>query len=165
MLVYVNGVFGPRLADMANRYGGEVETIVRPWGEVFDPAEINDALDRRPAKIVAIVHAETSTGALQPLEELAAIVHEHGALLIVDAVTSLSGSPVAADVHDIDVCHSGTQKCLSCPPGLGPITLGKRAVEKLHARRAPFGAGISTSPWSSATGARTVPTITPPPSR
>jgi alanine-glyoxylate transaminase / serine-glyoxylate transaminase / serine-pyruvate transaminase len=135
VLVCVNGTFGGRLADMAARYGGEVETITRPWGEVFDPAEIAAAHDRRPAKVVAIVHAETSTGALQPLGDLAPIVHDHGGLLVVDTVTSLSGAPVSVDANDIDVCYSGTQKCLSCPPGLGPITLGPRAVEKLHARK------------------------------
>jgi alanine-glyoxylate transaminase/serine-glyoxylate transaminase/serine-pyruvate transaminase len=134
VLVCINGVFGGRLAEMARRYGGEVETISRPWGEVFDPGEIADALGRRPAKVVAIVHAETSTGALQPLDELAGIVHAKGGLLIVDAVASLAGVPVAVDERDIDVCYSGTQKCLSAPPGLGPITLGERAVAKLRGR-------------------------------
>jgi alanine-glyoxylate transaminase/serine-glyoxylate transaminase/serine-pyruvate transaminase len=137
VLVCVNGTFGLRLADMAARYGADVATISRPWGEVFDPGEIAAALDRRPAKVVAIVHAETSTGALQPLGELAPIVHARGGLFVVDTVTSLSGAPVGVDANEIDVCYSGTQKCLSCPPGLGPITLGPRAVERLHARRSP----------------------------
>jgi alanine-glyoxylate transaminase / serine-glyoxylate transaminase / serine-pyruvate transaminase len=137
VLVCVNGLFGGRLAEMGRRHGGDVETISRPWGEVFDPAEISDALEQRPAKVVAIVHAETSTGALQPLDDLAAIVHAQGGLLVVDTVTSLSGAPVRVDRWDIDVCYSGTQKCLSCPPGLGPITLGPRAVDKLHARTTP----------------------------
>jgi alanine-glyoxylate transaminase/serine-glyoxylate transaminase/serine-pyruvate transaminase len=137
VLVCVNGTFGGRLADMAARYGADVATISRPWGEVFDPGEIAAALDRRPAKVVAIVHAETSTGALQPLGELAPIVHARGGLFVVDTVTSLSGAPVGVDANEIDVCYSGTQKCLSCPPGLGPITLGPRAVERLHARRSP----------------------------
>jgi len=137
VLVCINGVFGGRIAEMARRYGGEVETISRPWGEVFDPGEIADALARRPAKVVAIVHAETSTGALQPLDDLAGIVHAKGGLLIVDAVTSLAGAPVAVDTRDIDVCYSGTQKCLSAPPGLGPITFGERAVAKLKGRATP----------------------------
>ena len=137
VLVCINGVFGGRIAEMARRYGGEVETISRPWGEVFDPGEIADALARRPAKVVAIVHAETSTGALQPLDDLAGIVHAKGGLLIVDAVTSLAGAPVAVDARDIDVCYSGTQKCLSAPPGLGPITFGERAVAKLKGRATP----------------------------
>jgi alanine-glyoxylate transaminase/serine-glyoxylate transaminase/serine-pyruvate transaminase len=137
VLICINGVFGGRLAEMARRYGGEVETISRPWGEVFDPGEIAAALARRPAKVVAIVHAETSTGALQPLDDLAPIVHAQDGLLIVDAVTSLAGASVAVDARDIDVCYSGTQKCLSAPPGLGPITLGERAIEKLRARSTP----------------------------
>jgi len=137
VLVCINGVFGGRIAEMARRHGGEVETVSRPWGEVFDPGEIADALERRPAKAVAIVHAETSTGALQPLDDLAGIVHAKGGLLIVDAVTSLAGAPVAVDARDIDVCYSGTQKCLSAPPGLGPITFGERAVAKLKGRATP----------------------------
>ncbi len=137
VLVCINGAFGARLAEMGRRYGGEVGIISRPWGEVFDPHEIQAELSRRPAKVVAIVHAETSTGALQPLDGLADIVHAQGGLLIVDAVTSLAGAPVGVDTQDVDVCYSGTQKCLSCPPGLGPITLGKRAIERLHARSSP----------------------------
>lgn len=134
VLVCINGYFGLRIADMAARYGGHVETISRPWGEVFTPEEIKAALDRRPVKVVAIVHAETSTGALQPLDDIARIAHEHGAILIVDAVTSLGGIPLLVDQLGIDVCYSGSQKCLSCPPGPSPITFGARAIEKLHAR-------------------------------
>ncbi len=134
VLVCINGYFGMRLTDMAQRYGGEVETISRPWGEVFTPEEVKTALDERPAKVVAIVHAETSTGALQPLDAIAEVVHAQGAVLIVDAVTSLGGLPVRVDEVGIDVCYSGAQKCLSCPPGPSPITLGERAVEKLRNR-------------------------------
>lgn len=135
VLVCVNGYFGGRIADMAARYGGEVQTITRPWGEVFTPEEVRQALRARPARVVAIVHAETSTGALQPLEEIAQVVHEFDALLIVDAVTSLGGLPVRVDATGIDACYSGSQKCLSCPPGIGPITFGPRAIEKLANRR------------------------------
>lgn len=134
VLICINGYFGMRLADMAGRYGGKVETIRRPWGEVFTPEEVKKALEDRPAKVVAIVHAETSTGALQPLDAIVKVVHEHGAILIVDAVTSLGGLPVRVDEIGIDVCYSGAQKCLSCPPGPSPITLGDRAVEKLRSR-------------------------------
>ncbi len=137
VLVCVNGYFGGRLADMAGRYGGEVQTITRPWGEAFTPEEVKAALDRRPAKVVAIVQAETSTGVYQPLDEIARIVHDQGGILIVDAVTSLAGMPVRVDEIGIDVCYSGTQKCLSCPPGLGPLTVGPRGEEKLRARRTP----------------------------
>jgi len=137
VLICINGYFGTRLADMAGRYGGDVQTISRPWGEVFTPTEVKDALDAHPAKVVAIVHAETSTGAEQPLDEIAETVHAQGGLLIVDAVTSLGGLPVRVDEIGIDACYSGTQKCLSCPPGLGPITLSPRAEEVLSKRQTP----------------------------
>jgi len=137
VLVCINGYFGGRLAEMAKRYGGNVQTINRAWGDVFAPDEVRDALDKFPAKVVAIVHAETSTGALQPLAEIAQIVHDHNAIFIVDTVTSLGGIPVQVDDIGIDVCYSGTQKCLSCPPGLGPITLGPRAEQVLTNRKMP----------------------------
>jgi alanine-glyoxylate transaminase/serine-glyoxylate transaminase/serine-pyruvate transaminase len=135
VLICINGYFGGRLVDMAERYGGQVQTIHRPWGEVFTPEEVHKALEKTPAKVVGIVHAETSTGALQPLQEIAKVVHDHGALLLVDAVTSLGGISVGVDAVGIDICYSGTQKCLSCPPGLGPITLGPRAIEALRNRK------------------------------
>jgi len=134
VLVCINGYFGGRIAEMASRYGGEVQTINRPWGEIFTPEEVKQALGERQAKVVAIVQAETSTGALQPIDEIARIVHEQGGILIVDAVTSLGGVPLKVDEMDIDVCYSGSQKCLSCPPGISPITLGPRAVEVLDQR-------------------------------
>ena len=135
VLVCVNGYFGNRLVDMAGRCGGVVRTINRPWGDIFTPDQVRQALRERPAKVVAIVQAETSTGALQPVDEIARIVHEQGGILIVDAVTSLSGVPLECDAWDLDVCYSGSQKCLSCPPGLGPITLGPRAIEVLKRRK------------------------------
>ncbi len=135
VLVCVNGYFGLRLAEMARRYGGAVETITRPWGEVFTAEEVKAALERRPAKVVAIVHAETSTGAEQPLAEIIKVVHDHGALIIVDAVTSLGGVPIKVDELDIDVCYSGSQKCLSCPPGISPITFRPRAAKVLETRK------------------------------
>jgi alanine-glyoxylate transaminase/serine-glyoxylate transaminase/serine-pyruvate transaminase len=137
VLVCINGYFGLRLADMARRYRAEVQTITRPWGEVFSAAEIAEALERKPARIVMLVHAETSTGARQPLEEIIPLVHQHGAIIIVDAVTSLGGVPLMVDQMDIDVCYSGSQKCLSAPPGISPITVGRRGVEKLDARQSP----------------------------
>lgn len=135
MLVCCNGYFGHRLQDMASRYGAEVTMIHRPWGEVFDPAEVEAALKGDTYQLVGIVHAETSTGARQPLEDIAHLVHEHGALLIADAVTSLGGLPVRVDAVGIDVCYSGGQKCLSVPPGASPLTLNERAVEKLTSRK------------------------------
>lgn len=137
VLVCVNGYFGNRLADMAGRYGADVKTIQRPWGEVFSPDEVDQALKEHPAEAVAIVHAETSTGAMQPLAEIVDVVHRHGAILIVDAVTSLGGVSVGVDRLGIDVCYSGSQKCLSCPPGISPITFGPRAVEVLDGRKSP----------------------------
>ena len=137
VLVCINGYFGLRLVDMAGRYGGEVSTIEKPWGEVFDVTEIEQALQARPAKIVAIVHAETSTGARQPMEGIADVIHAQGGVLITDAVTSLGGISVKVDELGIDVCYSGSQKCLSCPPGVSPLTLSPRAEERLVARKSP----------------------------
>ncbi|MCA9066886.1 MAG: aminotransferase class V-fold PLP-dependent enzyme, partial [Planctomycetaceae bacterium] len=135
MIVGVNGVFGGRMADVAERVGADVTKVERGFGEVFSPQEIADAVDRVKPKVVGIVHAETSTGALQPLEEIAQIVHDAGALLLVDCVTSLGGLPVEIDRLGIDAAYSGSQKCLSCPPGLAPITLGPRALEAIDRRR------------------------------
>ena len=135
VLVCVAGFFGERIEDMSRRYRGEVETIRRPMGEVFSLDEIEQALKSRPAKVVAIVHGETSTGAQQPLEGIADLVHAQGGVLVVDAVATLGGSPVLVDEWDIDVCYSGSQKCLSVPPGLGPIALGPRAEKVLADRK------------------------------
>jgi alanine-glyoxylate transaminase/serine-glyoxylate transaminase/serine-pyruvate transaminase len=135
ILIGVNGYFGERLSEMALRCGARVRRLEIPWGEVFQPEQIEQALRERPAKVVAIVHAETSTGALQPVPEIAEVAHRYGALLLLDAVTSLGGVPVEVDGWGVDACYSGTQKCLSCPPGLSPITFGPRAREALRARR------------------------------
>jgi alanine-glyoxylate transaminase/serine-glyoxylate transaminase/serine-pyruvate transaminase len=135
VLVCVNGVFGGRLADMAERAGGEVVKIERPWGEVFSLNEVKDALVRVRPKVVAIVMAETSTGAWQPVEEIAAAVRDAGAMLILDTVTALGGIPVEIDKWQIDAVYSGTQKCLGCPPGLAPVSFSDRAVEKILKRR------------------------------
>jgi len=135
ILIGVNGYFGERLCDMAGRYGAVVHRLDKPWGEVFSPEEIDAALRKQPAKVVALIHAETSTGALTTLEGMAEIVHKHGALLLIDCVTSLGGIPMKIDEWDIDIAYSGTQKCLSCPPGLAPITVGPRALEALHQRK------------------------------
>lgn len=137
VLICVNGYFGLRLADMAKRYGANVSTINRSWGEIFTVSEIKEAIKSSSAQIVGIVHAETSTGACQPLGDIAKVVHDLGGILVVDAVTSLGGLSVGVDEMGIDICYSGTQKCLSCPPGLGPITLSHRAEEKLSKRGTP----------------------------
>jgi alanine-glyoxylate transaminase/serine-glyoxylate transaminase/serine-pyruvate transaminase len=135
MLVCVNGVFGQRMVDVARRAGAEVFVLERPWGHVFDPNEIADALKRVRPKLLGIVHAETSTGAWQPMEELGKIVHDCGALLLVDCVTSLGGVPVRLDEWGIDAAYSGTQKCLSCPPGLSPASFSARAAEVIRSRK------------------------------
>lgn len=135
--VFINGFFGGRQAEMARRYGGRVAEYHRAWGEIFSPEEISQALEKQPAKIVCLIQAETSTGALQPVAEIARIVHQMGSVLIVDTVTSLGGVELLVDAWDLDVCYSGTQKCLGCPPGLGPITLGARALEILEHRKRP----------------------------
>lgn len=135
MVVCVNGVFGGRMVDVAERAGAKVTKVARPWGEVFSPAELKAAIDQAKPKVVGIVMAETSTGAWQPIEEISKIVHDAGALLLVDAVTALGGVPVEVDRWKIDAIYSGTQKCLSCPPGLAPISFSPRAMEVILGRK------------------------------
>lgn len=139
VLVAINGYFGERMCQMIPRCGGRIRRIEAPWGGVFSPDQVEGALRDGSATVVAIVHAETSTGVLQPLEEISQVVHRHGALLLVDAVTSLGGVELKVDQWDVDACYSGTQKCLSCPPGLSPITLGRRAEDTLLGRRTSVG--------------------------
>jgi len=134
-IICQNGVFGGRMADVAERVGANVTKLERPFGEVFSTEEIAAAVDQHKPKVVGIVHAETSTGALQPLEEISRIVHDAGALLLVDCVTSLGGLPVEIDSLNIDAAYSGTQKCLSCPPGLSPVTFSPKALEAMDARK------------------------------
>ena len=133
MLVCVNGVFGARMQDVAERAGAEVTAIERPYGEVFDPDEVKAAVERVRPKVVGIVHAETSTGAWQPVEEIARIAHEAGRP---DRARhrDLAGreSRSRSTRWEIDAVYSGTQKCLSCPPGLAPVSFGPRAVEALE---------------------------------
>ncbi len=135
VVVAVNGVFGQRMVDVAGRAGAEVTAIERPWGEVFDPGQVRDVLRRVRPKVFGIVHAETSTGAWQPLEEMGAVCREMETLLLVDAVTSLGGVPVEVDRWGVDAVYSGTQKCLSCPPGLAPVSFSDRAVAAVNRRK------------------------------
>ena len=138
VIVGVNGVFGTRWASAVERCGGKAIRVEAPWGQIIDPAAIEQALSRSgPVKAVAIVQAETSTGAWQPLEPIANLCRKHDALFLVDAVTSLGGVPVEIDRWGIDVCYSGTQKGLNCPPGLSPFTLSDRALASIKARRSP----------------------------
>jgi alanine-glyoxylate transaminase/serine-glyoxylate transaminase/serine-pyruvate transaminase len=135
MVVCVNGVFGARMVDVAGRAGAQVTRIDRPWGQVFSPDDLRPVLAKTRPKVVGIVMAETSTGAWQPIEEIAKVVHEAGALLLVDAVTSLGGLPVEVDRWQIDAIYSGTQKCLGCPPGLAPVSFNDRALEVVLNRK------------------------------
>ncbi|UCH59918.1 MAG: alanine--glyoxylate aminotransferase family protein [Anaerolineales bacterium] len=138
VLIAINGYFGERLYQMANLYGAQVDRLERPWGQVFDPTEIESALKKKKYKLVALVHAETSTGALQPgIPEIAAAAHQQGALIVLDTVTSLGGLPVEIDAWDVDIAYSGSQKCLSAPPGLAPLTVSDRARQMLRSRKTP----------------------------
>jgi len=154
VLVGVNGIFGTRLASIVERCGGTAIRIEVPWGEIIQPDAIASALRQAGrVKAVALVHAETSTGAWQPIEPIGALCREHETLLIVDAVTSLGGAPVEVDRWGIDVCYSATQKCLSCPPGLAPFTLSERALSVIQHRRRPcqswyFDMGLIAEYWS-----------------
>lgn len=135
VVIGVNGVFGERMTDVASRYGAEVIRIEEEWGRIIEPARIIDVLKKHPdTKLVAIVHAETSTGAKQPIEEIGSYVKQTDTLLLVDAVTSLAGCELKIDEWNIDICYSGTQKCLSVPPGLSPVTFSDKAVDVIEAR-------------------------------
>lgn len=134
-VICVNGVFGGRMAEIAERAGAAVTRVEAEWGEAIDPGELEKALHGKSPKLVAIVHAETSTGVLQPLEEISRLTHAAGALFVVDAVTSLGGMPVEVDAWEIDAIYSGTQKCLSAPPGLSPVSFSPRAMEAVGERR------------------------------
>jgi alanine-glyoxylate transaminase / serine-glyoxylate transaminase / serine-pyruvate transaminase len=137
VLVGVKGYFGNRLVDMATRYGADVRTMTKPWGQVFSLEEIQSNLETHKPAILALVHAETSTGARQPLEGVAELCHKHNCLLLVDTVTSLGGVPLFLDNWGIDLAYSCSQKGLGCPPGASPFTMSRRAVEKLHNRANP----------------------------
>jgi len=135
VVIGVNGVFGERMSDVASRYGAEVIRVEEEWGRIIEPDRIIEVLKKHPdTKLVAIVHAETSTGAKQPLEEIGSFVKGTDTLLLVDAVTSLAGCELNIDEWNIDICYSGTQKCLSVPPGLSPVTFSDKAVDVIDAR-------------------------------
>ncbi|MCH7735814.1 MAG: alanine--glyoxylate aminotransferase family protein [Chloroflexi bacterium] len=135
VLICRNGFFGARLADIADRCGATVHMMDTPWGKAVDPQMLRDELKKHPGlKVVGVVHAETSTGVLSSLEELMDVIHEYGALSIVDAVTSLGGHEVRMDDWGIDICYSATQKCLGAPPGLAPISLSPAAMDVVNNR-------------------------------
>ena len=136
VIVGVNGVFGNRMVDVAERCGAKVTKVEAEWGRIIEPGKIKEALGKvAKPKLVAVVHAETSTGALTPVEEISKLAHEAGALFLLDTVTSLGGCPVKLDDWHVDAVYSGTQKCLSCPPGLSPVSLSPRALEVATTRK------------------------------
>jgi alanine-glyoxylate transaminase/serine-glyoxylate transaminase/serine-pyruvate transaminase len=135
VVIGVNGVFGNRMVDVAERCGAKVIKVESPWGQIIEPRQIGAALAGRKPKLVAIVHAETSTGALTPVEEISRLAHQAGALMLLDTVTSLGGCPVRIDDWGIDAVYSATQKCLSCPPGLAPVSLSPRALDTAKSRK------------------------------
>ena len=135
VLVAVKGYFGNRLMDMAGRYRANVQVIEKPWGEAFSLEEIEAGIKKHKPTILAIVHAETSTGICQPMEGVGDLCREHDCLLLLDTVTSLGGVPLYLDDWKVDLAYSCSQKGLSCPPGLGPFTMGPRAEAKLAARQ------------------------------
>ena len=134
VLIGVNGYFGERLCDMASRYGADVRRMEKPWGDVFSVEEIAQGLKNHRPRILGLIHAETSTGALQPMEGIGKMCREFDCLLLLDTVTSLGGVPVWLDRWHVDLAYSGSQKCISCPPGASPLTLGERALARLNSR-------------------------------
>ncbi|MFO7884545.1 MAG: alanine--glyoxylate aminotransferase family protein [Desulfobacteraceae bacterium] len=135
VLVLKNGVFGMRMADVAARLGADVDVLEFDWGTPVILEKVKEQLDKKAYALVAVVHAETSTGVRNPVEEIASLLKGKESLFLVDAVTSLGGIPVLTDQWGADIVYSGTQKCLSCPPGLSPLTFSQRAVDKLKRRK------------------------------
>ena len=136
VIVCQNGVFGGRMKENVQRCGATAIMVEDDWGVAVDPAKVEDALKANPdAKILAFVHAETSTGAISDAKTLTALAHQHDCLVIVDTVTSLAGSPLLVDDWDLDAVYSGTQKCLSCVPGLSPVTFNQRAIDVITSRK------------------------------
>lgn len=140
VLVAIMGYFGERLYEIAGRYGAQVDRLERPWGQVFETDEVKAALDKKDYKLLALVHGETSTGVLQTgIADIAAAAHQNGTLVVLDTVATLSGVPVEVDAWDVDVVFSGSQKNISAPPGLAPLTVSPRAREVLRNRSTPVG--------------------------
>jgi alanine-glyoxylate transaminase/serine-glyoxylate transaminase/serine-pyruvate transaminase len=135
VVIGINGVFGGRMRDICERCGAVVQAVESPWGETIDPSRLISEAMAEPTKAVAVVHAETSTGVKQPIEEIGESLRSTGTLLVVDTVTSLAGIPVEVDNWGIDVCYSGPQKCLSCPPGISPITFSEKALGVVSGRK------------------------------
>ena len=161
VIVCRNGVFGGRMIENVQRFGGTAVVVDDTWGEPVDPQKVADALAANPdARAVAFVHAETSTGAQSDAATLVGMARTRGMLSIVDTVTSLGGTPVLADAWGADAVYSGSQKCLSCVPGLAPVTFSERAVERVKARKSKVPSwfmdlGLVLEYWSAPGGKRT----------
>lgn len=158
-VVGVTGYFGQRLAEMARRAGADVRVVEVPPGAILDPAEIAKALEERPAKLVAFVHVETTTGACQPIAPMVEVAHRYGALVAMDCVTSLGGLPIEIDTLGADAAGSCSQKCIGAPPGLGPITVSPRAIETVRGRKHKpatwyFDLNLLFQYWGETSGAR-----------
>jgi alanine-glyoxylate transaminase/serine-glyoxylate transaminase/serine-pyruvate transaminase len=148
VLVLVTGYFGDRLAQMCTRYGGTVRRVDVEWGRACDPDVLRRALNESPADLVAMVHAETSTGVLNPVDRLAPVAREHGALVLVDAVTSFGGHALDIGAWGIDACYSCSQKCLGAPAGMSPVVFGPRALERrVTCRSFYFDLGLLEDYW------------------
>ena len=150
--VCVNGVFGTRMCDIVDRLGGNLIRVDAPWGKTIDPNAVRETIKGKNPKVLAVVHAETSTGVCQPLDEIKTIAGDAGALFLVDMVTSLGGMAVDIDKTGIDAAYSGTQKCISCPPGLSPISFSPAAMNVLRNRKTPVASwyldmGMVSSYW------------------
>jgi alanine-glyoxylate transaminase/serine-glyoxylate transaminase/serine-pyruvate transaminase len=135
VLILINGVFGMRMQDVARRLGAQVDTLEFEWGAPIEPDKVQTKLMKKPYKIVAVIHAETSTGVKNPVPEIGALLKNSETIFLVDAVTSLGGIEIAMDAWGIDALYSGTQKCLSCPPGLAPLSFSEKAVAALENRQ------------------------------
>lgn len=135
VLVGVIGYFGQRIAEMASRYGADVRLIEKDWGQVFTIEELRSGLEKHRPVVLALVHGETSSGAQQPMDGIGDLCHEYGCLLLVDTVASLGGAPFFTDYWNVDIVYSGSQKCLSSPPGASPLSLSPKAVEKVQSRK------------------------------
>lgn len=136
-VIGINGVFGGRMADVATRAGARVTRVESPWGQPLDPEAMERVISKESPDVVAFVHAETSTGVLQPPELIAQAARQQGSLVVLDCVTSLAGVDIQLDRWGIDAAYSGTQKCLSCSPGISPLSMSERALERVQSRRSP----------------------------
>lgn len=137
IVIGVNGVFGVRMAEVARRAGADVTTVEATWGNRLDDSKMAEAISRVQPRVVSFVHAETSTGVRQPIEEIVSAARDADAMVVLDCVTSLAGCPVELDRWGVDAAYSGSQKCLSCPPGLSPVSFSDRAIEAVKARKVP----------------------------